>query len=361
MGLPDGGEVEMFRNACPSRLAEAAQKRRIFQQTLDCLPQGVRIAGWHEDARLPVNHEFRHPADVRGDDGQARSHRFENRERKPFGPGRENEDVGAAEQLRDVNPLPEKADGRLDAKAAYFFLYGRSLRTFAHQEGFEVPSAHRRQRANKRERVLGRLQAPDHHEARPRGRRSGGIGVDRIDAVADNNRRPFIAGARRQSRPALILGDTNRHRRQRTKSPLRPAIRGGGQPPLGQEGPPVHGVDANGYSREPRRDTAERRGLCAIDMHDVRPFAPQELRELHQAEDVAPRADGTAHVREREKTRAGRSRSVPQRAVSMSRYDHVEIAGEGRKQRSDICLCAPGLGQRYQERESRAPGKGLSA
>ncbi len=116
--------------------------------------------------------------------------------------------------------------------------------------------------------------------------------------------------------------------------------------------PAVHRVDANGNAGEPGRRPSQDGGLGAVHVHDVGSLAPEEGQQLDQAEGVAPGAERTADVLELDEARARSPRCVGQRALPVGGHCDVEGPDECRKQGSDVCLCAPGLGERDEEQDS---------
>jgi hypothetical protein len=361
MGFLNSREVEMLCNAHASGLAKPPRENPVCKQTVDRRRQGLRIARWYEQACLAFDDELGNAADLGRDDRQAGLHGFENRKGKAFGASGEDEDRGGAEERPNVTPLSEQSDRRVDSPPPYFILYRGSLRPVTDEEGLEVPSAKHRKRTHERERVLGRLQAPNHYEPGAPLQLGNRTSASRIDAVADDYCGRLTTGARVEPSPAFSLRNTDRYGRQRAKSALDPSVRSRGQPAMGEKRPPVDGVHANGHSCEPPCNTPERRRFGAVDVNDLGPFASQEPNQLHQTKDVTPRADGTADSHERQETCAGRSRLVAQGTFTVGRDEDVEIVDESREQRGNICLRASPLCQRDEENNSRPHGRLIPA
>src|SRR5688572_16201095 len=160
MGLVDSGQTEVLRDPDPSGFAEAAAQDRVLEQALDRGRKTLRIAGRNEQPRVSIDYDLRHAADVRGDNREAGGHRLEDRDWKPLGVAREDEDVGRAEQLRDLIPLPEELDGGLEFEAPYFLLDGGPVGPVADEHGLERTSPQCSECTNERDGVLWRLKTP---------------------------------------------------------------------------------------------------------------------------------------------------------------------------------------------------------
>jgi hypothetical protein len=92
----------------------------------------------------------------------------------------------------------------------------------------------------------------------------------------------------------------------------------------------------------------------------VRMLATQQRQELQQAKHVAPETDRAPDLREREKSDARRSRSVPEWAVSVGSYGHVEAVSERREKGCNVRLRPSRLGQRHDEQDSWTHGRSAS-
>ena len=361
MGLANGSEVEMLRDAGASRLAESARESLILEQALDRRRQGTRVPWLDEETGLSVDDDLGHAADARGHDRQACRHRFENREREPFGAGREYEDLGVSKQLGHVAAFPEKSDRGRKFEASCLILDRLSLWAVPHENGIEVPPGKGRQRANEREGIFGRLQPPHHHEAWPVRGSPIGLAARWLDAVTDDERGRLLTCAGGKAGAAFVLGNADRHGRQPAKDALRPPICGSVQPFVSQKGPPVDRVDANGHTGERSCETAERGRLRAVDVDDVRPTSPQKPKQLERAEEVPPWIDGAADVPQGDELRAGSACRIREGTVSVRGDDHVEIRCERFEQGGDVRLRASGLGERDEENEPRSRGQVILA
>jgi O-antigen ligase/polysaccharide polymerase Wzy-like membrane protein len=348
----DRGQVEVLRNSHSSGLPEPPAERRVSEQTLDRGREPSRIAGRDEQARLFVDDDLRHSANARGDNRKARRHRLEDREREPFGPARKHENVGCGEEFGDVSALTGELDSRLEAEAPNLFLHGGAIGPVADDHGLKRVSPQRSQGADERERVLGGLEAPDCHEPERARVARGGLQSRRSNAVADDNRRPLVTRAGREARSTLVVGHADGDRRQRTQEPLRPPVEDGSPPVVRQERPAVHRVDPDGHACEPGSEPAQGSRLRAVHVDDVRTLAAHHREEFEQAQRVAPEAERSPDVSERDEPHTGRPRGVPQRALAVGGYGNVEPARQRGEERCDVGLRPSGFGQRHDEQDS---------
>ena len=81
-------EIEELLESRSSRGPEATAESRVLEEALDRGREARRVARRDEQTGLAVHDELRHAPDARRDDGKAGGHRLEDRERKPFRPGR---------------------------------------------------------------------------------------------------------------------------------------------------------------------------------------------------------------------------------------------------------------------------------
>jgi hypothetical protein len=92
-------------------------------------------------------------------------------------------------------------------------------------------------------------------------------------------------------------------------------------------------------------------------MEDVRAVAAEEPDELDEAGEVA-RSDRSPHMSQWLEPRARRRGRVTQWACSVSGDDDLEAFHERRKQRGDVRLGTPDLGERDQQQNPRPPRQG---
>ena len=89
-------------------------------------------------------------------------------------------------------------------------------------------------------------------------------------------------------------------------------------------------------------------------MEDVRPLAADERDELDQASEVAPRAQRSSNVLERDEPRTGAPRRFQQRAGAVGRDDDLEFLDECGEQRGHVGLSSTGLGERNDDQDPGA-------
>lgn len=352
MGLLDRGQIEVLGNPVPSGLPEAAAQRRVLEQALDRSSEALRIAWRNEQPGVSVNHDFRHAADVRRDNREAGCHRLEDREWKPLGVAREDEDVGGAEQLGNIIALAEKLDGGLESEAPHLLLDLGPIGPLTDEHGLKGMSPQRGQCTNERDGVLGCLKTPDCHESGSPRVGLAGPEAPWIDPVADDDRGPFLARVCRKARSTLAVRDADGDRRQRTQKPLRPPVEGGGGPAVRPERPSMHRVDPDRHARERGRQSAQGARLRTVHVNDVRLLAAQQGQELQKAKYVAPETERAPHLPERDETDARRSRGVAEWAVSVGCYGHVEAVGKRREKGCNVRLRPSRLGQGHDEQNS---------
>jgi hypothetical protein len=131
MGLLNHGQIEMLRDPRPSGLPQAATQGWVAEQALDRGCEALRIARRNQQSSVSVNHGLGHAADVGGDNGKAGGHRLEDRERKPLGLARKDEEVGCGEQLGNVITLAGELDGGLESEEPNLLLHGGPIRPVA--------------------------------------------------------------------------------------------------------------------------------------------------------------------------------------------------------------------------------------
>jgi hypothetical protein len=101
-------------------------------------------------------------------------------------------------------------------------------------------------------------------------------------------------------------------------------------------------------------EPAEHARLRAAGVKDVRPFATEQPDQLDEPRGVPPRIDRTANVPQRVKARTRSPGGLVERARSVRRDRHVEIADERREQGRHVRLRPADLGQRDDQEDARS-------
>jgi hypothetical protein len=81
-------EVEELLDSRSSRGTEAIPQGRLLHKALDRSGEARRVARRDKQSGLAVDDQLGDAPDARCDDGKSGGHRLEDRERKPFRPGR---------------------------------------------------------------------------------------------------------------------------------------------------------------------------------------------------------------------------------------------------------------------------------
>ncbi len=354
MCAPERLEIEALLCAGSGRSAKPAPLGWIGYQPRERRSEGARIAWWNEDARLTVDDQLAQASYARGDHREARRHRFEHRDRHSLRGAGEHEDVRIGEQLANVVALAKEPHLFGEAERADLLLQPRAVRALSHDQGLGAfgQCAHC---ANEGQEVLRRLEPAHRDDPRlvPLMARPWGAGD--VDGVGDYDRSLRIAGACCDSGPPLALRYADRDRRQRLDEAIAPVV----EPPLeariSRERPAVNGEDPDRNAGQCRGQAAERAGFRAVRVQDVGPFAAKDADQLDQTHQISPRIDPAADMFKRDVGGPQRSRSLTKGAHPVGRDDDIEIAGERWKQRGDVSLSSPDLGERDQHEHARAP------
>ena len=305
-------QTEVLANALAAVRSQPAPKRGIDEEAFERRREPNGIPRWHEQARLAVLDRFRHAADRRGDDGQPRGHRLEDRERQPFGGAREHEDVGAREQSATSSRSPRSTTAR-SSRAAGSPPRGRARSGPSPTITAEKPVRMRPRARTSVSGSLGRCSRPTDDDRRDGAVGAGGHGRVRIDTVSDHDRSRSGRRLGRDPGGALALGDADRDRRQRPHHPLRPQVQRRGDAMWAAKAHPCT-VKIRIGTPESRGESPEHAGLGAVRVNDVRPLAAKERDELEQAAEIAPRAQRPPDLLERDGARSRSPRSLQQRA-----------------------------------------------
>src|SRR3954452_25545275 len=102
MSVAESRQVESLLCTAARRGSEPPPELRIAEKPLDGLGKRLRICGWNQKSGLSVDDELRDAADVGRNDRQAGGHCLENRDRQPFRPARQHEEISRSEELADV-------------------------------------------------------------------------------------------------------------------------------------------------------------------------------------------------------------------------------------------------------------------
>ncbi len=354
MRAPERLEIEALLCVGSTRGAKRAAFGWVGDQARERSGEGGRIAWWNEDAGLAVDDQLRHASDASGDHREAGGHRFEHGDRHSLRGAGEDEDVRIREQLRNVVALAEQPDPLGEAERADLLLEPRAVRALAHDQRLGA-IRERARRANECEEVLRRLEPAHGDDPRLRALMARPWSAGDVDGVGDHDRSLRVAGAGCDSGPPLALRDADRDRRQRLDDAVAPVV----EPPLearvGGERPAVDGEDPDGNAGQARGQAAEHAGLRAVRVQDVGPFAAKDADQLDETGQISPRIDPTADMFKRDVGGPQRSRSLTKGAHPVGRDDDVEISSQGRKQRGDVGLRSPDLGERDQHEHARAP------
>ena len=309
-----------FRPAAPScrRRAESSRRRSIAAARAPGSPGGTR------SPVSPSTTSSGTPPTLEATTGKSGRHGLQDRERQAFGAARQHEQVCCREELPDVVPLAGEANHRLQPEPANLALDGGPIGPVAGDHRL-AGSPQLCERANERERILGRLKPADRHEPVGPGATLDGCGARKLDPVVDHHRRRLVTCPGLEAGAALALGDADGRRGHRPEKPLRPSIHDRARPTMRRERPAVHRVDADRDTREPGCKASQRRRLGAVDVNNVRPFSPYERRELEQATEVTQRAERTSDVLELDEAHAGRLHALAKRPAAVRRHGHVEM------------------------------------
>ena len=93
---------EQGQGTLTARLSHALPERRIPGEAEDLLGHPGVIADRHEEPGLPIRHHLRYTADLGGDNGQARGHRFGDHEGTALGVGGEQSEIGGSEEASHI-------------------------------------------------------------------------------------------------------------------------------------------------------------------------------------------------------------------------------------------------------------------
>lgn len=356
MGIEKRLESEVrFDPRSPSR-SEPLTEVGVVEEARDRGSELLRITWRDEQSGLSLDHELWQPSHTWSHDRKAGRHGFQNRDRKGFRSARENEDIRSGKNLRHVLALSGEVDGSGQPESPKLGLDGRPIRPVPYDERLKPPTTQLCEGANERERVLGRLQAPNRDDPgwmRPvtGDRTRGGV-----DPVVDHDRRRLVASSGGNSRRAVPLRDTHGGCRQRPDEPFRPAEEHGAEPGNRSESPSVHGEDPDRSPRRPGGDPPEHACLRAARVDDVRAHAAHEDDELQEAEQIAPDADRPTNMSQRNVFGTCLSGSHSQGPGSMGRYGDVVAADQRRDEGRDIRLSTPRLGERHEQEDPRGLG-----
>src|SRR5438046_7721509 len=113
--VADAREVEAALEPRAARSSEPVAKVAAADKPFQRSCQRVRVGRWNEQSGLLFDDELRHAADVAGDDGEACSHRLENRDGQTLREARANEEIGSGEQLGHVVPRAAEFDAAREA------------------------------------------------------------------------------------------------------------------------------------------------------------------------------------------------------------------------------------------------------
>ena len=353
MSAPERVEGEAPLRALAACFAQLPAELRVGGQAADRGGELVRVARLDEEPGLAVDDELRDTADLRADDRQACGHRLQHRDRHALGGAREDEDIGAGEQLGYVPSLTEEVDAVADPEPADLGLQLGSVRPLADDARIDGAWRERRETADERQEVLRRLQPADGDHDRPvpiaAGRRRG---LD-VNRVRDHRCALRGARARLETPCARVLGHADRHCRQGPHQSIGPVVEGRRRARVGRERPAVHGEDPNRYAHELGGQATEDPGLRTAHVEDVRLLAAQQADELDEAGEIPQRSDRAPNVSQRDEANAVRGRGFLNRAGAMRRNDDVEVADEGRKQLGDVGLSPTDLGESDQQQNAR--------
>lgn len=358
MRTPERLEIEALLCAGSARSAKRAAFGWVGDQAGEGSSERARIAWTNQDARLAVDDQLGYASDARGDHGKAGGHGLEHGHGHSLGCAGEHEDVRVGKQLGNVVALAEEPNAPGDAERADLLLEPWTIRALAHDQRLS-PLGQPARRANEGEEVLRSLE-PAHRDdprlfalmARP------WSAVD-VDRVGNHDRSLRVAGAGRDSRLPLAFGHADRDGRQRLDEAVSPVIEPSLDARVSRERPAVDGEDPDRNPRHARGQAAEHSRFRAVRVQDVGPFTAKDANQLDDTGEISPRIDLAADMFKRDVGGPQRSRSLTKGAHPVGRDDDVEVARERRKQRGDVALSSPDLGERDQHEHARAPFGGV--
>ena len=223
-------KTEVLANALAAVRSQPAPKGGIVEEAFEGGREPNGIARRDEQARLTIVDRFRHAADRRGDHGQRRRHRLEDRDRQPFRGAREHEDVGAPPGGRPRRCGRREAPPHVPVRAG-----GSPPRAPGGRDRRRRPRPRNRCRIrpSARTRVsgsLGRCSRPTDTTLGSAPSLRVGCSASAATPCSDHDRPLGVADASRDSGDALALGDADRDRRERTQHPLRPSYNAAAMP-----------------------------------------------------------------------------------------------------------------------------------
>ena len=356
MGVEKCLEGKMGLDPRPSSRSEPSTERGVIEEPLDRGGELGRDTGRDEQSRLALDYELRQPTHPGCHHGKTGRHRLQDRNRKAFRKGREDEDMRGGKDLRDVVAASGQVNDSRQGETLYLRLDRRSIRSVAYYERTERPLPQLRQATDEAEHILRRLEAADRHDlgwirSGTSDRTSGDV-----DPISDHDSPALIAGAGGEPRRSFGLRHTDRCGRQPPNEPLRPAVDDGARPGRRTERPAVNGEDSDRSTRYRSGDSPEDARLRAARMDDVRAYAAHEHDELEEAEEVSPGADRATDVPERHERGSCLRDRRPQRSGSVSRYRNGVAADERRHERRDVRLRTARFGERDEQEDPRRPG-----
>ena len=359
MRAPEGVETEGLLCARPPRGSEAAAQERIADEPIECSCELGRVARLDEQSRLLVEDLFGHAAHARCNHGQTRGHGLQYGDRVALRPARKDECVRGRKQLGDVVALAGEADPVRESERTDLLLELGAIRSLADDQRVERVARETAESQGECGEILRRLEPADSEDQRPFSlARSRARRRSYVHCVRDHDRSLRCARPGRQACFPLVLRDADRHSGQRLDQPIGPTIDPRREPRVRCEGPAVHGEDPDRHMGDEACEAAEHASLRAAGVEDVRSLPTQQARQLDEAREVAPGAERATDVPQWNEADSRGLGRLAEGAVPVRRDRHVEVADEGRQQRSDVGLCPTDLRQRDHEQHPRSAAAG---